>query len=155
MENISIITATPEANGFFTAKDLSKNIPRMYSVLEKEFFDKISNNIKINEYNKESWTFHAKGLWMNKEKVMISLIGRYFFIFQTLSPNFGNRSKNLDVESQVMILTENEFLKKRLNEEKEKIFSHSTLVSQGTFDSNYRKPGFFFKRISKIFTKFL
>jgi CDP-diacylglycerol---glycerol-3-phosphate 3-phosphatidyltransferase len=80
VENISIITASPEANGFFTAKDLSKNIPRMYSVLEKEFFDKISNQIKINEYNRESWTFHAKGLWMNLGKSMISLIGRYFEI---------------------------------------------------------------------------
>ena len=79
MKQISIITASPESNGFYTAKDISKNIPKIYSILEKEFFEKIKNNIKIFEYEKQNskWTFHAKGLWLDFEKkTMISLIGR-------------------------------------------------------------------------------
>ena len=71
------------------------------------------------------------------------------------SPNFGNRSKNLDVESQVVLITENEVLQKKLKEEKEKLFSSTKLVTKKTFETIYRKPSFLLKTISKFLTKFL
>eukprot|EP01080_Neovahlkampfia_damariscottae_P001054 gene1054-10573_t len=148
MKNISIITASPKANGFYTAKDISKNIPKMYSILEQEFFNKIKNNIKIFEYKNDlNWTFHAKGLWLDfNDKTIISLIG---------SPNFGNRSKNLDVESQIVLMTENDTLQKKLKNERDNLFLHTKPVSRYTFETIKRKPGVLLKMVSKFFTKFL
>lgn len=87
---VDLLTASPKANCFFDAKDISKFIPLSYSVIEEALYHKIAqanklDSIFIYEYEKSDWTFHAKGIWYyfpNQTLPSISLIG---------SANFGEK----------------------------------------------------------------
>lgn len=64
----SIIMAHPNANGFKGAKGPAGGIPDAYSLLAKKFYEQIKrhkqgNRIALLEYERMSWTYHAKGLW--------------------------------------------------------------------------------------------
>lgn len=75
------------------------------------------DRIHLFEYEKPEWTYHAKGLWyyLPGEKLpAMTLIG---------SSNFGERSVNRDLESQVCIVTASRSLQTRLNRECERLFS--------------------------------
>lgn len=68
LSNISIITASPQANGFFTAKDYSNFIPFAYAALEHQFYKlvdkyRLHKRLHLFEYFRDKWTFHGKGLW--------------------------------------------------------------------------------------------
>jgi len=155
--NISILTACPQANGFFTAKGISKNIPMAYDTMEQEFYSNVERNNKVHsinlfEYMREKWTFHAKGLWLyspNKkfEAPCLTMVG---------SSNFGQRSTERDVEAQMIVLTENEDLMKRMEEEKQSLMKYSKAVSKQTFAAPERKIGKVSQLlVSKFFHKFL
>jgi CDP-diacylglycerol--glycerol-3-phosphate 3-phosphatidyltransferase len=83
LSNISIITASPQANGFFTAKDYSNFIPFAYAALELQFYkliDKYKQHFRLHlfEYYRANWTFHGKGLWYTlpgDESPSVSLVG--------------------------------------------------------------------------------
>jgi CDP-diacylglycerol--glycerol-3-phosphate 3-phosphatidyltransferase len=56
-----------KANGFYNSKGVSKYIPQAYTFLEKQFYSDIchigkEHLIKIQEYKRPGWTFHAKGV---------------------------------------------------------------------------------------------
>lgn len=81
----SILAASPEVNGFFGARGLLGAIPHAYTLIEKQFFEKIGkkNRINIFEYHRKDWTYHAKGMWFHFENKLyptMTLIG---------SPNYG------------------------------------------------------------------
>lgn len=64
----SIIMAHPNANGFKGAKGPAGGIPDAYSLLAKKFYEQIKSHeqerrIALLEYERMSWTYHAKGLW--------------------------------------------------------------------------------------------
>ena len=66
--SIHAMTASPKANGFYTANGVSGSLPLAYSLLEQQFietFNKTRTDTKINmhEYGREGWTFHGKGMW--------------------------------------------------------------------------------------------
>jgi len=63
------------------------------------------------EYNRPYWTFHGKGLWATAAggEVGVTVVG---------SSNFGYRSAFRDFESQVILLTCNEGLRRRWEEER-------------------------------------
>nr|XP_023021088.1 CDP-diacylglycerol--glycerol-3-phosphate 3-phosphatidyltransferase, mitochondrial isoform X1 [Leptinotarsa decemlineata] len=111
-----ILMAHPKANGFYGAKGPAGGIPYAYSLIAKEFKEKYSkkgqqHRIKLFEYLRSGWTYHAKGLWYyqpGEELPSLTLIG---------SPNFGHRSVSKDLESQLAIIAENEDLRKSLHEE--------------------------------------
>uniref|UniRef100_A0A913HCJ9 CDP-diacylglycerol--glycerol-3-phosphate 3-phosphatidyltransferase n=1 Tax=Strongyloides stercoralis TaxID=6248 RepID=A0A913HCJ9_STRER len=122
---IDIITASPRANGFFTARGLSSNVPSLYVYLCKEFFDKVNDNVKIYEYFKKDWTFHGKGIWYSdKSDQMMTIVG---------SSNFGERSCRRDLEAQLLLVTSNEDLKKKLCSEKESLLKNCNPVTKDTF----------------------
>ena len=61
IEQLKVICASPKANGFLG--DGVKNwIPYLYRVLEERLVRQLPK-AKFYEYEKEGWTFHAKGLW--------------------------------------------------------------------------------------------
>jgi CDP-diacylglycerol---glycerol-3-phosphate 3-phosphatidyltransferase len=65
----------------------------------------------LREYQREGWTYHAKGLWYcdsPEQTPSLTLVG---------SPNFGERSTIRDLELQLAVLTSNEGLRKQLAEE--------------------------------------
>jgi len=110
-----IITASPKANGFYTAKDVSKFIPYAYAHVEKKLFDLIekskNNNIEIYEYNRSDWTYHAKGIWYFTDGNVVTFIG---------SPNLSQRSTERDLEAQFMIETKDNKLQSRIKQVKKK-----------------------------------
>ncbi|CAG8740510.1 4205_t:CDS:2, partial [Acaulospora morrowiae] len=61
----NVLAASPEANGFYYSKGISKYIPDVYTLLEKQFYNDIlkhgkSHLVKLEEYKRSNWTFHAK-----------------------------------------------------------------------------------------------
>jgi CDP-diacylglycerol--glycerol-3-phosphate 3-phosphatidyltransferase len=87
--SISLLTASPQANGFYGSRGMSYYVPIGYSENERHFVDKAENKcandgqIQMFEYYRSQWTYHAKGLWLyeeNKTYPTLTCIG---------SPNFG------------------------------------------------------------------
>ncbi|CEF69300.1 CDP-diacylglycerol--glycerol-3-phosphate 3-phosphatidyltransferase, mitochondrial [Strongyloides ratti] len=122
---VNVITASPKANGFFNARGLSSNIPSLYVHVTKELFEKMNDNINIYEYFKKDWTFHGKGIWYsNKSDQMITVVG---------SSNFGERSCKRDLEAQLLLVTSDNELKKKLCDEKDNLLKNCNLVTKNTF----------------------
>ncbi|KAI9338885.1 hypothetical protein BD770DRAFT_422442 [Pilaira anomala] len=125
------LTASPEANGFFNSKGVSRFLPPAYTYIEKKFYKQVKsmkrqNDISIEEYKRPGWTYHAKGLWVkfNDGLPYITMIG---------SPNFGQRSSERDLEAQAMVITENKDLRNALHKEVGLLHKHSQIVSNETF----------------------
>jgi CDP-diacylglycerol--glycerol-3-phosphate 3-phosphatidyltransferase len=150
---MDILTACPKANGFFTAKGISGYIPNAYDALEQSFFKQIvarnlEQNVRIFEYNRSKWTFHAKGLWLHdKDGLPIcTLIG---------SSNFGQRSEDRDTEAQIMILTQDEKLREKMEQERSRLFLTSQQASSNVFAQPDRKVNVVVRLIVKWFKNYL
>lgn len=84
----NILTAAPEANGFFGASGVMSGIHQAYTLIARDFYSQIcclglEDRIRLFEYSRSRWTFHAKGLWYYPpchNLPAITFIG---------SPNFG------------------------------------------------------------------
>ncbi|KAL7288390.1 hypothetical protein TKK_0017481 [Trichogramma kaykai] len=134
-----LLTAHPEANGFYGAKGVAGGIPAAYTKIEKSFFNqckelKQNNRVKLWEFVKTGWTYHAKGLWYSlpgHDKPSLTLIG---------SPNFGYRSVEKDLETQIAIVTKNEALQDSLQKEHKRLFEKATPVTEKTFTQKERLP---------------
>ncbi|MGH0121562.1 UNVERIFIED_CONTAM: hypothetical protein FKN15_040689 [Acipenser sinensis] len=132
-----ILLASPEVNGFFGAKGVAGAIPAAYIHIARQFYSKVcrrgqQNRIRLHEYIRRDWTFHAKGLWyylQGSERPCLTLIG---------SPNFGYRSVHRDLEAQLAIVTENQGLQAELQQEQERLYSMSAEVSPSTFEQPNR-----------------
>eukprot|EP00095_Tigriopus_kingsejongensis_P005869 maker-scaffold38_size502422-snap-gene-2.20 protein:Tk05869 transcript:maker-scaffold38_size502422-snap-gene-2.20-mRNA-1 annotation:"GI22216" len=133
-----ILMAHPWANGFFGARFPAGGIPDAYTLITKQFFERIRNNnylkrIQLFEYLRDGWTFHGKGLWHylpGQNLPSLTMIG---------SPNFGYRSVEKDLEAQITIVTRNERLRRDLDEEQKRLFDASIQVSDGTFQEPKRR----------------
>lgn len=67
--------------------------------------------VRLREYQRQGWTYHAKGLWYHEtpqQTPSLTLVG---------SPNFGERSTIRDLELQLAVVTSNEGLRTQLAEE--------------------------------------
>lgn len=114
--NCDILMAHPNANGFQGAKGPAGGIPDAYSQISKNFLQKLidsnqNERIKLFEYQRPGWTYHAKGLWYylpGSYMPDLTLIG---------SSNFGERSVNRDLESQICLVTVNDELRRQLQRE--------------------------------------
>ena len=126
------LTASPEANGFFNSKGVSRFLPPAYTYIEKKFYKQVkrigrSDEISIEEYKRPGWTYHAKGLWIKfgqQTLPYVTMIG---------SPNFGQRSSERDLEAQAVVLTENKALRSALYKEVDALHKYSQIVSNETF----------------------
>lgn len=122
--NNVVITASPQANGFFGSKGVSGLLPAAYTLLSRRFLESAhkagrSQDITLREWRRGTvgeaggWTYHAKGLWisLNGEKEpSISVVG---------SSNYTKRSYGLDLEVGSVIVTRDEGLMKALGEERD------------------------------------
>ena len=138
--DFDIVTASPNANGFLKASGFAGKIPAVYSYLTKKFYDDVWRNgkaghIKVWEYLRPNWTYHAKGIWFYEKQMTLptlTMIG---------SSNFGQRSVNRDLEAQVTIVTRNKNLMNQLHREKCGIMKDSSLMKSETFaEHRYHVP---------------
>ncbi|KAI9492351.1 hypothetical protein BDB00DRAFT_828653 [Zychaea mexicana] len=131
------LTASPEANGFFNSKGVSRYLPPAYTWIEKQFFNSVQrsgreNDITIEEYKRPGWTYHAKGLWAYlgaQTRPVLTMIG---------SPNFGHRSSERDLEAQAIVITQNKRLQEALHKEVKRLHDYSELVTRDTFTKQDR-----------------
>ncbi|XP_028990094.1 CDP-diacylglycerol--glycerol-3-phosphate 3-phosphatidyltransferase, mitochondrial [Betta splendens] len=148
-----ILTASPEVNGFFGAKGVAGAIPAAYIHIARQFYDQVcrlgqQGRVRLHEYHRAQWTFHAKGLWyylQGQDRPCLTLIG---------SPNFGYRSVHRDLEAQIAIVTENEELQSQLQEEQEMLYQRSTEVSGSTFQQPDRHVKLWVKLVTPLIKNF-
>ncbi|KAJ3270502.1 Tubulin polyglutamylase complex subunit 1 [Terramyces sp. JEL0728] len=141
----SITTSAPEQNGFFGSKGISSFIPHAYSYLQYQFIKKIKNeNIKVFEYNRKGWTWHAKGLWVSYGNEFVCVTG---------SSNINFRSLRRDMEAQLYITTRDSHLKNQLQGNLKYLNQHSAPSSLGIAKSRYLPPHI--KLLTKIIKSML
>ncbi|XP_015366256.1 PREDICTED: CDP-diacylglycerol--glycerol-3-phosphate 3-phosphatidyltransferase, mitochondrial [Diuraphis noxia] len=133
LANFKILFSHPMANSFQQAKGPAGFIPTAYSYLTNTFFDKVENlklheRISCFEYQRTGWTFHSKGLWYtpnNYELPVLTAVG---------SSNYGARSLNCDLESQLIIVTNNKKLQQNFHTEKNYVYESTSLyIPEGEF----------------------
>lgn len=105
------------------------SIPKAYTLIAKRYYDTViaakqTNRINLLEYERNGWTYHAKGLWYYLpccRLPSLTVIG---------SSNFGERSVNRDLEAQLCLVTSNENLQKQLQMECDHLYSFGTLAQR-------------------------
>ncbi|KAI0805681.1 hypothetical protein GGR55DRAFT_269453 [Xylaria sp. FL0064] len=142
----TVITASPQANGFYGSKGVSGLLPGAYTYLARRFLREIhqrkrDSSIVLKEWRKgtvgepEGWTYHAKGLWItlpNEKEPSMSIIG---------SSNYTKRSYSHDLEAGALIVTRDEDLKKRLGAEQRWLQDFAKPVTLDDFATNERRVG--------------
>ncbi|EMD38152.1 hypothetical protein CERSUDRAFT_134754 [Gelatoporia subvermispora B] len=131
-----ILAASPEANGFLGSRGISGRIPEGYTFLEQRFMKAVraaglewsptdrdavpsETGIQLGEWEKEGWTYHAKGIWLRPTTTsdpVLTLFG---------STNLNSRSSNLDTELSFIMLTSSPALRARLGEEVDHLRAHA------------------------------
>ncbi|XP_054448864.1 CDP-diacylglycerol--glycerol-3-phosphate 3-phosphatidyltransferase, mitochondrial isoform X1 [Pteronotus mesoamericanus] len=148
-----ILLASPEVNGFFGAKGVAGAIPAAYVHIERQFYRAVcglgqQERVRLQEYWRRGWTFHAKGLWLylaGSGLPCLTLIG---------SPNFGYRSVHRDLEAQIAIVTESRALQQQLHQEQEQLYLRSGAVSAATFEQPSRQVKLWVKMVTPLIKNF-
>lgn len=141
----TIITASPEANGFYQSKGPSGLLPAAYSLLAEKFLKAIhkfhrQDRIQLLEWkngvvNKPNgWSYHAKGLWVtapNEKLPFLTVIG---------SSNYTRRAYSYDLESNVVVFTRDTELQQKLGAEVDNLMAHTQKMSLSDYQLPERKP---------------
>ncbi|GAA5912159.1 hypothetical protein JCM6882_003070 [Rhodosporidiobolus microsporus] len=71
---VRIVSASPEANGFFNSRGVSRFIPPAYTYFAQRFYDEVveeakrrkggERHVEMREWKRDGWTYHAKGIWL-------------------------------------------------------------------------------------------
>jgi CDP-diacylglycerol---glycerol-3-phosphate 3-phosphatidyltransferase len=125
----SIIMAHPNCNGFKNASGPAGGIPYAYSLIARQFLEKIrqqkeEDRITLLEYERSSWTYHAKGIWYypnGSPSPSMTVFG---------SSNYGERSVNRDLETQICLVTTNQTLQNKFHDEHEHLTKFATSAEQ-------------------------
>nr|CDS33886.1 CDP diacylglycerol glycerol 3 phosphate [Hymenolepis microstoma] len=116
---INVLCAAPEANSFFKSRGLSGGIPAAYREMLISFLRRIAqhpsslNNIQVKEYFRPGWTFHAKGLWINTSSTTLNFVG---------SSNYGYRSRDLDLETQIVVASNDPKVREKIEAERRRLW---------------------------------
>ncbi|KAL2622531.1 hypothetical protein R1flu_002736 [Riccia fluitans] len=158
---VDILTASPRANGFYGSAGVSGLIPKAYSLLEQNLYERaqhiardeslsLRKGMSIYEYERTGWTFHAKGLWCtlpsDLEGPSLTLIG---------SSNLGYRSRDRDLEAQLFVMTSNSRLVGQLSAERENLFSRAVKVESTSFLDSDRSGGYMAAKASQLVRSWL
>ncbi|ORX37348.1 putative CDP-diacylglycerol-glycerol-3-phosphate 3-phosphatidyltransferase [Kockovaella imperatae] len=146
-----LIAASPKANGFYGSAGLSRLIPEGYTLLESRFWADLvsrgrtwqaitSRGVRLREWEKEGWTYHAKGIWLSPAEP----IGHPFMTFIG-SSNLSTRSLQLDTELSLLLSTSSPSLRRALGNEVKSLDKHATDVSGETWQSEDRRVSFLAK----------
>ncbi|KAJ6788718.1 hypothetical protein PWT90_10056 [Aphanocladium album] len=145
--NNVVITASPEANGFYKSPGVSGLLPDAYTLLAKRFVHAAhhggrNSDITLKEWRHGvvgqpgGWTYHAKGLWVampgDAAGPSMSVIG---------SSNYTKRSYSHDLEVGALIVTQDQGLKERLKGEQAWLQEHATAMTREDFSTNERRVG--------------
>lgn len=121
-------------------------LPAAYTLLARRFLDAVRRagldaQVELKEWRRGTvnepggWTYHAKGLWVTLPREpapSVTLVG---------SSNYTKRSYSLDIEANVMVVTEDEALKKRMGDEERWLQEWAKTVGREEFERPERKVG--------------
>ncbi|KAG8446448.1 hypothetical protein GDO86_014053 [Hymenochirus boettgeri] len=113
--------------------------------IEHQFYSEVCRRgqqmrLKLREYCRDLWTFHAK--------VVIFLVLRLWF------SKFGYRSVHRDLEAQIALVTENQALQQQLHQEQEQLYNLSSSVSPTTFQHPTRDVKLWVKLVTPLIKNF-
>lgn len=142
----TVIAASPYANGFYSSPGVSGMLPAAYTLLARRFLDAVRRagldaRVELKEWRRGTvnepggWTYHAKGLWVTLPREpapSVTLVG---------SSNYTKRSYSLDIEANVMVVTGDEGLKKRMGDEERWLQEWAKTVGREEFERPERKVG--------------
>ncbi|PHH76632.1 hypothetical protein CDD82_3905 [Ophiocordyceps australis] len=145
-EGNTVITAAPEANGFYKSRGISGLLPDAYVLLARRFLRGVeqagrASHVVLKEWRRGTagqpggWTYHAKGLWVTlpgDAHPALSVVG---------SSNYTKRSYSLDLEAGALIVTQNEDLKRRLADEQRWLQEYAQPVTMDDFARTERRVG--------------
>ncbi|KAF9506815.1 hypothetical protein BS47DRAFT_1333634 [Hydnum rufescens UP504] len=147
-----IIAASPKANGFYGSKGLSGRIPEGYTMLEQRFWNRVvkagrewgggedqAGGVELGEWEREGWTYHAKGIWISPYGESSSSVGPSTTLFG--STNLNARSANLDTELSFLLRTRSRELQARLGEEVDWLRRDAKRVGEKEWEASGRKIG--------------
>ena len=123
--HVKIITGSIESNGFHKSKGLSSLIPDAYEIIKAE----AGKKFELYEYARAGWTFHPKGIWVTprgSDTPIAIVIG---------SSNFSHRSFVRDVEISFSLISRNDQVRRRMQQELDGILRH---VRQPSYTRNHR-----------------
>jgi len=151
-----ILTSSPRANGFYKAGRFKKYIPGMYRANELAVLqaNKEQKNVSIHEYEKDGWTFHAKGAWIyEKNPDGTNPVGPAMTVIG--SSNYSYRSNRRDTELQLYLVSEGKDFKQRMHEECDHLFKQSTKMTIDTVKNDGRDKLTFTERLLNRILKIL
>ena len=144
--NNVVITAAPQANGFYKSPGVSGLLPDAYTLLARRFVHTVyhsgrAGDTVLKEWRNGTvgqpggWTYHAKGLWVTmpgEDNPAMSIIG---------SSNYTKRSYSHDLEVGALILTKDQGLQRRLAEEQKWLQDYAQTMTRDDFARNERRVG--------------
>jgi CDP-diacylglycerol---glycerol-3-phosphate 3-phosphatidyltransferase len=143
-EKGTVIAASPWANGFYGSAGISGMLPAAYTHLSKRFLQAVrlkgmADQIQLMEWRHGTinepggWTYHAKGIWVTlprEQHPSLSIVG---------SSNYTKRSYGLDLEANVVLVTRDEGLMKRLGDEEQWLKDYARVVDENEYKKEDRK----------------
>lgn len=154
----TVITASPFANGFYKSKGISGCLPDAYLYLSKLFLQDVSKQrreaeITLKEWKRgvvntrNGWSYHAKGLWAtapSEEHPSMTVIG---------SSNYTRRAYSFDLETNAIVITNDQKLKSEMNNEVSNLLQHTTPLKLKDFEEKERKVSNFVVFATKLLGK--
>ncbi|SCU98907.1 LADA_0H16094g1_1 [Lachancea dasiensis] len=141
-----VITASPQANGFFQSKGISRHLPDAYLHLSHNFIKEVKecgreSQISLNEWRKgivntpNGWSYHAKGIWLSDsdtedDRPAVTVIG---------SSNYTRRAYSVDLESNAVIVTKDSDLKDKMQEEVDNLMANTKVITTHNFEAEHER----------------
>ncbi|CEG36228.1 cdp-diacylglycerol-glycerol-3-phosphate 3 [Plasmopara halstedii] len=144
---LDVISAAPQANGFYNARGVKGALPMAYSLIEQDFFERMlkrESKTVLREFNRPEWTFHSKGMWWAPPSVHDKCVKNFPHLTVVGSSNFGQRSYGCDLESNLVMFTRNSELQRRLQDEFDALTRDAEVVTEQLWRRHERNlHGFF------------
>ncbi|EEB05172.1 CDP-diacylglycerol-glycerol-3-phosphate3-phosphatidyltransferase [Schizosaccharomyces japonicus yFS275] len=140
----TVVVASQTANGFYKSPGPSGMIPGAYQYIAERFLSvakKLHSPLDVEEYARDKYTYHAKGIWLN------SLKTSHPFLTTIGSSNYTRRSLNLDLEATAVIVTRSAPLQLAFAAEIQNIRTFSCSMQQKTL----AKVPLYVKTFTKLF----
>ena len=141
-----MITASPQANGFYKSPGVSASYhPRTPSSSGASSTRRTEkggttsppwSGARGTVGTPDGWTYHAKGLWVtlpNEKGPSMTIVG---------SSNYTKRSYSLDLEAGALVVTRDEGLKGRLEEERRGLQEFAGRTTRDDLAQVDRRVGF-------------
>lgn len=135
-----VLAASCNANGFLGSKGLSGRVPEGYILLLRRFRERVlrvhgstSSKVEISEWEKNGWTYHAKGLWYRSHissPPELTLFG---------STNLNSRSAELDTELSFLMSTGSTDLRAQLDEEFHHLSKDARVLQEKDWENSSRQ----------------